>query len=549
MNLIEQIKNSFLDTIQKLFGLDELHGSSINFELNTDPEKQQFGDITTNIAMVLAQQLKKNPREIAQQIISAFTHPHIEKIELAGPGFLNIYLKPAAFLELVHQLITHGQDFFKLSATTPKKNMNIEYVSANPTGPLHLGHGRGGIIGDVLSNVSQFIGHSVTREFYINDAGAQIEKLGRSFKARCQQAAGMDVPMPEDGYQGEYLLELAQAYIAEHGKKAADQSEAELAEYAKRKMLAQLQTTLANYGIEFDVWFSEKSLHTSNAVEKVFEILETRGYLYEKDDALWFKSTEFGDDKDRVVRKSSGELTYVASDIAYMKNKADRGFDTMILVLGHDHHSYGVRLESLRQALGLNIKLDVILYQLIKMKASGEFVRMSKRAGNIITLQGVIDEVGVDVARFFYLHRKADAQLDFDLDLAVKKTDENPVYYVQYAYVRMNSILEKAAQENGLQNINQQDAQHLGEAEQFLIKKMVTLKLLLENISTNYHTHLLTYYVIELANAFHSYYGKNRVIDPEQIERSRARLLLIKQLQATLAVALNLLGISKPERM
>lgn len=549
MNIIEHIKKQFITTLANLFSLDTDALSTINFELNTDPEKQQFGDLTTNAAMVLAQRLKKNPRELAQSIMSSFSHEYVAKIEIAGPGFLNIYLTHSAFAALMHQLLELQADFFKLDATTPRKNFNIEYVSANPTGPLHLGHGRGGIIGDVLSNVVQFIGHKVTREFYINDAGAQIEKLGRSFKARCLQAAGQDIPMPEDGYQGEYLLELAQTYIAEHGKQAAEKPETELAEYAKKHMLSQLQNTLASYGIKFDVWFSEKSLHTSGAVQRVFDILEQRGYLYQKDDALWFKSTEFGDDKDRVVRKSSGELTYVASDIAYMENKAERGFDTMILVLGHDHHSYGVRLEGLRRALGLRTQLHVILYQLIKMKASGELVRMSKRAGNIVTLQGVIDEVGVDVARFFYLHRKADAQLDFDLDLALKKTDENPVYYVQYAYVRMNSILEKAQEEPQLANIALHDAAHLGQEEQFLIKKMASLRQLLENISNNYQTHLLTYYVIELANAFHSYYGKNRVIDLENIERSRARLLLIKQLQTTLAVALGLLGISKPERM
>jgi arginyl-tRNA synthetase len=549
MDIIEQIKKHFIATLNNLFSLNEQQQEAIHFELNIDPEKQQFGDITTNAAMVLAQQLKKNPRDIAQTILNSFSHQYVAKIEVAGPGFLNIYLTQPAFLDLIQHMIAKQADYFKRAPTTHKKNFNIEYVSANPTGPLHLGHGRGGIIGDVLSNIIQFIGHSVTREFYINDAGAQIEKLGRSFKARCQQVIGMNVSMPEDGYQGEYLLDLAKSYIAEQGAEAAHQPEATLAEYAKKKMLDQLQKTLASYGIKFDVWFSEKSLHTSGAVQRVFDILTQRGYLYEKDGALWFKSTEFGDDKDRVVRKSSGELTYVASDIAYMENKAERGFDTMILVLGHDHHSYGVRLEGLRRALGLNTTLHVILYQLIKMKASGELVRMSKRAGNIVTLQGVIDEVGADVARFFYLHRKADAQLDFDLDLALKKTDENPVYYVQYAYVRMNSILEKAQEEPQLANLSARDVVHLGEAEQFLIKKMAALRPLLDNISKNYQTHALTYYVIELANAFHSYYSKNRVIDLENIERSRARLVLIQQLKNTLGIALTLLGISKPEHM
>lgn len=549
MNLIEQIKQAFNTHLKKLFKLDDQALFNCSFELNVDPTKQQFGDINANAAMVLAKELGRNPREIAQQIAQSFSHEQIEKLEIAGPGFLNLYLKPESFQTLVTDIASSGHDFFKLPTSASKKNFNVEFVSANPTGPLHLGHGRGGIIGDVLANILKFIGHRATKEFYINDAGAQIQKLGRSFKARCQQGAGQQIDMPEDGYHGQYLIELAKEAIAGLGQKILDEPDDFFADYAKKRMLEELRKTLTNYGITFDVWFSEKSLHTSGAVQKVFGILESRGYLYEKDDALWFKSTEFGDDKDRVVRKSSGDLTYVASDIAYMENKAERGFDTIIMVLGHDHHSYGIRLEGLRRALDLSAQLDVILYQLVKMKASGQLVRMSKRAGNIVTLQGVIDEVGTDVARFFYLNRKADAQLEFNLDLALKKTEENPVYYVQYAYVRTRSILEKASQEPDLKDIGTQDAAHIGQAEQLLIKKMASLKQLLENISQNYHTHLLTYYVIELANTFHSYYSKNRVIDTDNIEQSRARLLLIEQLRDTFGLILALLGISKPERM
>ncbi|MCK5632318.1 arginine--tRNA ligase, partial [bacterium] len=424
-----------------------------------------------------------------------------------------------------------------------------EFVSANPTGPLHLGHGRGGIIGDVLANILKFIGHDATKEFYINDAGAQIQKLGKSFKIRCQQATGKNIPMPEDGYQGEYLINLANEAITQNGASFAKEKQEILGDYAKKKMLAQLKTTLQNYGITFDVWFSEKTLHTSGAVDAAFKILDQRGYLFEKDGALWFKSTAFGDDKDRVVRKSSGDLTYVASDIAYMENKVERGFDKMILILGHDHHSYGVRLEGLRKALDLKASLQIILYQLVKMKADGQQVRMSKRAGNIVTLEGVIQEVGTDVARFFYLNRKADAQLEFDLDLALKKTDENPVYYIQYAYVRIGSILQKASLIDAFANITTQDTAPIGQQEEFLIKKIVALKQVLSTISTTYNTHQLTYYLIELANVFHSYYSKNRVIDEENIEKSRARLLLLTQLRIVFELSLDLLGISKPQKM
>jgi len=549
MNLIEQIKQAFQANLQKLFELDKKAAAAFNFDLNIDPTKQQFGDINSNAAMILAKQLKQNPREIAQKITESFEHKHVEKLEVAGPGFLNLYLKPEAFQVLMAQLLEQKETFFKLPESTPKQNFNIEFVSANPTGPLHLGHGRGGILGDVLANILQFVGHQATREYYINDAGAQIKKLAKSFKVRCEQATGKNTPMPEDGYQGEYLAELAKKIIAEKDPKIIEEPEDFFGQYAKEKMLKQLAKTLSEYGITFDVWFSEKKLHTSGAIDAAFKILDKRGFLYEKDDALWFKSTEFGDDKDRVVKKSSGDLTYVASDIAYMENKVERGFDHLIMVLGHDHHSYAVRLEGLRQALGIKAPLDVILYQLVKMKASGELVRMSKRAGNIVTLEDVIKTVGKDVARFFYLNRKADAQLEFDLDLALKKTDENPVYYVQYAYVRIGSILEKAQAEKKLQNINEDGTKYLGKSEQGLIKKMVSLKQLLENISKNYQTHLLTYYLLELANAFHSYYSKNRVIVIEKPEQSRARLLLMTQLQKIFSVCLDLLGISKPKKM
>jgi len=549
MNLIEQIKQAFQANLQKLFGLDEQAVSALSFDLNVDPAKQQFGDISSNAAMILAKQLKQNPREVAQKITESFKYEQVEKLEIAGPGFLNFYLKPEAFQELMVQLLEQKEAFFRLPEDIPKQNFNIEFVSANPTGPLHLGHGRGGILGDVLANILQFIGHQATREYYINDAGAQIKKLARSFKARCQQAAGKDVAMPEDGYQGEYLVELARETVAEKGPEIIEQPEEFFGLYAEEKMLEAIAKTLSAYGITFDVWFSEKKLHTSGAIDAAFKILEKQGFLYEKEGALWFKSTEFGDDKDRVIKKSSGDLTYVASDIAYMENKVERGFNHLIMVLGHDHHSYAVRLEGLRQALGIKASLDVILYQLVKMKASGQQVRMSKRAGNIVTLEGIIETVGKDVARFFYLNRKADAQLEFDLDLALKKTEENPVFYVQYAYVRTGSILQKASSLPELQNISPADSKHIAQPEQTLIKKMVSLKQLLENIGGNYQTHLLTYYVLELANTFHSYYSKNRVIVAEKPEQSRARLLLIEQIRDTFGLCLDLLGISKPAKM
>lgn len=549
MNIIEQIQQKFITFLTATFSVPQSDLNQGLLTLNTDEHKQNFGDLNSNAAMVLAKQLGKPPREIAQTIIANFTHPALEKIEIAGPGFLNFFLTSSAFATLVQELHDQKANFFKLSPTTKKHNFSVEYVSANPTGPLHLGHGRGGIIGDVLSNILQFIGHTVTREFYINDAGAQIHKLGNSLKIRCQQALGQEATLPEDAYQGAYLIDLAKQCIAENGNQVIEQPISFFSDYGKKHLLAQQKETLKNYGIEFDVWFSEKTLHLDGSIEKAITLLKEMGFVYEQEGALWFKSTEFGDDKDRVVRKANGELTYVAADIAYMKNKIDRGADRLVMALGHDHHGYVSRLQALLTALNLGATLEVILYQLVKMKASGQLVRMSKRAGNIVMLEDVIETVGKDVSRFFYLNRKADAQLEFDLDLALKKTEENPVFYIQYAYVRTSSILAKAQETESLCNVSLEDSKALGMTEYLLIKKIASLKALLESISTHYQTHQLTYYALELAQTFHAYYGKNRVIDIDNIQQSRGRLFLVSLVRNTLDTVLTLLEVSRPEKM
>ncbi len=551
MNIIENIRTTFFAYLEQCFSLSQDKLANIEVYLSVNPNKEQFGDITTNAALILAKELSMQPRQLAQKIIDGYSHEAIEKLEIAGPGFINIVLTRHA-LEHLAAALWQDPNFFKLSAQEQHFNYNLEFVSANPTGPLHLGHGRGGIIGDVLGNILAYLGHQTTKEFYINDAGSQIERLGSSFKIRCQQQLGIPAVLQEDGYQGEYLVDLAKECIQQHGNsiQLLDNPDSFFSTYAKDRLLEAIKKTLKSYGITFDVWFSELSIHQSGAIAHALSVLEDKGYLYKKDDALWFASSSFGDDKDRVLRKSSGELTYFAPEVAYLENKVDRGFNYLIIVLGQDHHSYVNRIEAVMQALGhKHEQITCILYQLVTLKESGELVRMSKRAGRMVTLHDVIATVGVDVARFFYLNKKADAHLEFDIDLALKKTEENPVYYIQYAYVRIKSILEKACWHEAFNDIRHADSAYVGETERLMIKKIVSLKQLLVSISRHYQTHLLAYYVIELAQMFHSYYAVNRVIDENNVPQSRGRLFTITLVHNTLKLCFDLLGISAPNHM
>ncbi len=549
MNVIETIGQHLHDTLQSLFSSQAQLIKKAQLTINTDKQKSEFGDLSSNAALIIAKELGENPRAVAQKILTALKHPYIERADIAGPGFLNIFLSPEAFKKLATELYEDRALFFSRNPA-PKQSYSVEFVSANPTGPLHVGHGRGGIIGDVLSRILSFLGHTVVKEFYVNDAGAQIHKLGLSFKARCMQVSGYDMAVPEDGYQGEYLVALAQECYDTYGTELLSKTDEFFSSYAKEHLLKNITTTLAEYGITFDIWFSEKTLHDTGAIDQVLEQLTSSGYLYTEDGTVWLRSTTFGDDKDRVVRKKTGELTYIAADIAYVQDKVARGFDHLIFVLGQDHHSYVTRLKVVMQVLGYDPKrLDVILYQLVTVKESGLALKLSKRAGRIVNLEDIIKTVGTDVARFFYLHKKADAHLDFDLDLALKHTDENPVYYIQYAYVRIKSIREKALQHELFHKLSAEDIHNLQPADQLLLKKIASLKEHLESIQQSYQTHQLAYYTIELAQAFHAYYTHNKVIDTDQVAQSRARLILIELVEHTLKTCFDLLGISAPEKM
>lgn len=547
MNPFEQLSSAFCAYLENQFQIPKQVITAAQFDLNTDADKQAFGDINSNIAMVCAKELKKNPRALAQEIAQNFSHPYVDRIEIAGPGFLNFFVTPSWYQKLADEINTQKESFFKPSNSTPKK-INIEFVSANPTGPMHVGHGRNGILGDVLANVTTFLNHDVSKEFYINDAGAQILKLGNSFKIRCLQSLGLAVELPEEAYHGEYLIELAQQCVLQFGANLQQEPDTFFQNYAKEHMLKQLQTTLENYGIVFDTWFSEKYLHDNGKVHDAIERLIATGHTYELESALWFRSTTFGDDKDRVLKKANGELTYVAADVAYLIDKLARGFDQLVMVLGHDHHSYKIRLEAIMQALGYDVKrLNVILYQLVHIMKDGQPVKMSKRSGNFVTLEEVVEEVGKNVARFFFLNRKADAELQFDLNLALTQSNENPIYYIQYAFVRTLSIQKKASQEGFAAKAH--ESQEFNDLEKLLLKKICSLKSMIYNIGNNHQIHLLAYFTYEFAGLFHQYYNQQRVIDAQNPAATAHKLYLINIVQQTLQTNLFLMGITPMQSM
>jgi arginyl-tRNA synthetase len=570
MNHIGQITFSIQHIIQSLFSvsLEQINGLEIT--LNTD-QRVAFGDLSCNAGLLLAKLLGKNPRECALLLKEALEQKKhheplsiiaqtIAQIEIAGPGFLNMWITPPTWHAVAWGLWVEKKSYFRGEPRHRKKYL-IEFVSANPTGPLHLGHGRNGIIGDVLARVLTLLGHEVYKEFYINDAGNQIKKLGASLKVRCEHICGLPTEFPEDGYHGEYLITIAHACIKEYGKEVLTKDNHFFATFATKHLLEIIRQTLIKYGITYDGWFSERKLHLSGAIEEVLEEFKQKNLVYEKDGALWFRADLFGDEKDRVIKKSDGEYTYIAADIAYHKNKFERGFDYLINVLGQDHHGYVKRLQGTMASLGYPAhNLHVILYQLVSITNQGAAVRMSKRKGTFTDLSDIIDEVGTDVARFFYLNRKADAHLDFDLAVALKHSDENPVYYIHYAYVRIKSILHKAHEHpqfaQFIQAMHKNDREtfaafirYLDQPEYKVLKKIVSFETVLKIVARAYHVHLVSYFALELAQHFHAYYGVHKIIDVTQEEVSCARLVLLLLLQDALGLCLDLLGLSKPEKM
>lgn len=516
------------------------------------PPQKEFGDFASNFAMQSARSLKCNPRIVAQAVIDNLDCAYVDRAEIAGPGFINFYLKDNWLSDMFANIVKAGENYGNLTAPT-KEKIQLEYVSANPTGPLHVGHGRGAAVGSSLANLMKAAGYDVTREYYINDAGNQINNLAASVNARYLEAYGIDVEFPENGYHGHDIIETAERIKRIYGDKFLHMDEdkriEEFRTIALKEKLAALKEDLEAFNVTYDVWFSEQTLHDGNKIKEACDLLTERGYMYEKDGALWLKATEHGDDKDRVVIRDNGVPTYFAADIAYHSNKFERGFDRVINLWGADHHGYIARMKAAVGALGYNPdQLEVLILQMVSLYRNGELVKMSKRTGQSVTLNELIEEVGTDAARFFFVMRSIDSQLDFDLTLATEKSNENPVYYIQYAHARICSIFRQL-KEACIEEAADADYTLLtDQTETELIKKLGEYPELIASAAKERAVHRVAHYVHELAGLFHSFYNQCRIlgVDPEL---QQARIKLVKATQHVLRHALNILGVSAPERM
>jgi arginyl-tRNA synthetase len=520
------------------------------------PRQREFGDLATNVAMLWAPKLKKPPRFIAEVLLKNLEDPDgiLARKEIAGPGFLNFTFSARFYYERLRKL-TAGQEA-NLDLGQGCK-VQVEFASVNPTGPLHVGHGRVAVIGDVLARLHEAVGFEVEREYYVNDAGKQMEILGLSLYARYRELFGGKVDFPEAGYPGDYVKEIAAEVKAQSGDKFLKQAEEDaidfFSKYGGDCLLGIIRKQLADFGVRFDSFFSEKALRERNEVLHTIEQMRARGLIYSQDGAEWFKSARFGDDKDRTVVKSDGELTYFASDIAYHRNKFERKFHKLINVWGADHHGYVPRLNAALRGLGYDSgRLHIVLVQMVQLTRGGEPVRMGKRTGEFVSLDEVLSEVGRDAARFFFLMRKSDSHLDFDLDLAKRQSSDNPVFYVQYAHARVASIFEQA-RKNGI-DWNRSDLENAPverlelTEERELIRTMIQFNDVLEESVRELEPHRLVFYLLELAGEFHRYYNRYRVIS-DDLGLSHARLLLVENVQRTIRRGLEILGVGAPMKM
>jgi len=515
----------------------------------------EHGDLATNLALVLAKPAKQPPRKVAQAIIDHLTAPEgmLRKVEIAGPGFINFFIADAYWYKVIIEIHRLGMAYGNSTMGAGVK-VQVEFVSANPTGPLHIGHGRGAALGDALANLLRATGHIVEREYYINDVGNQILTLGKSLYFRLRELAGEAVEFPADGYQGDYMKDLARDYLAAGHAAPGPEPHADdlvrLGRYAGDMILDEIKQDLENFGVRFDHWFSETELYRQGLVDQSLGLLKENHFLYEHEGALWFRATGFGDEKDRVVQRSNEAFTYFASDIAYHLYKFQQGYNLVVDIWGADHHGYVPRLQAAVKALGCEGELKVILVQLVSLLRQGEPVAMTTRGGTFVTLREVLDEVGKDAARFIFLTRRPDAHLEFDLEVAKQQSNENPVYYVQYAYARLASVFRQAdAQGIKVQPLDPARFPRLTLPEELSILKMLAnYPELVEGAARNLEPHRITYFLTELAAQLHSYYYKHRFIS-DDVELTQARFWLVKGVKTVLAHGLGVLGVEAPETM
>ena len=538
------------------------------------PPQKEFGDFATNFAMQSARSLHCAPRQIAQAVVNNLDCASVEKAEIAGPGFINFYLKQNWTADLLASILAAGDNYGNLPANDLGR-IQVEYVSANPTGPLHIGHARGASVGSAMVNLLRAAGYDVESEYYINDAGNQMNNLAASVNARYLQLLKLEemggvpadltvkqldemptgIPFPENGYHGYDIIETAQRIIRIYGKEfvALDEKErlAKFLDIAYKEKLAGLKEDLEAFGVTFDVWFSEKSLHEANKIREAVAFLQERGYIYEQGGALWLNSTAQGDDKDRVVIRDNGIPTYFAADIAYHRNKFERGFARVINLWGADHHGYIARVKAAVNALGFDANnLEIMLLQMVRLYRNGDIVKLSKRTGETITLRELMDEVGTDAARYFFCMRSLDSQLDFDMTLATEKSNENPVYYIQYAHARISSIGRQLA-EVGIEAVPAGELKLetlVAPEELALIKKLGEYPELIARAARERAVHSVATYAYELAGLFHSFYNQCRILGVET-DLQQARIALVKAVGHTIRHALGILGVSAPERM
>ncbi|MFA6935839.1 MAG: arginine--tRNA ligase [Bacilli bacterium] len=550
MNISSKIRNVIVCALKEIN--EDIDANGLNFVIEI-PKDNKNGDYASNIALQLTKIIKKKPREIAEDIISHINliDNNIERIEIAGPGFINFYIKQDSLAEIISKIISKGDDYGK-SSHGAGLSYNVEFISANPTGRLHLGHARQAALGDSLCRILEASGYSVTREYYVNDAGNQIHNLTLSVKARYLQLCGKEAVLPEDGYHGEDIIEIAKKLYDEYGDKFIDDNTEDTYWLIRNKSvefeLEQIKKDLLDFRVEMDTFSSESEIRKRGMVEHTIEILKFSGNVYTKDNALWLKSTDYGDDKDRVLIKSDGSYTYLTPDIAYHIDKLSRGYNYLVDLLGADHHGYINRLKASIMALGHNSdKLEVDIVQMVRLIKDGEEFKMSKRSGNAITLKELCNEVGVDAVRYFFISRSGSSHLDFDIGLAKSYSSDNPVYYAQYAHARMCSILE-SAKKLELQPVEVYDKISTTN-ETALLKILMEFEDVIIDCAQNRAPYKMANYIQHIAQLFHSFYNECRVIDENNLELTSQRLKLVQATKIVLANALSLIGVSAPQSM